>query len=86
MNKNVSNILLKTKLNTELAQGGTVDLDIFLDPSCQFTQLAIKNLSNGINYINNKQMNFIYKIVKDKIPYDKIIKEYKRCFKGGNKK
>ena len=49
-------------------------------------ELAIKNLSNGINYINNKQMNFIYKIVKDKIPYDKIIKEYKRCFKGGNKK
>ena len=45
MNKNVSNILLKTKLNTELAQRGTVVLDIFLDPSCQFTQPAIKNLS-----------------------------------------
>ena len=45
MNKNVSNILLKTKLNTEFAQGGRAALDLFLDSSCQFTQLAIGNLS-----------------------------------------
>ena len=45
MNKNVSNIISKIKLNTQLAQGGQAIIDLFLDSSCQFSQLAIKNLS-----------------------------------------
>jgi len=45
MNKNVSDILLKTKMNTEFTSGGAAVIDLFLDSSCQFTELAIKNLS-----------------------------------------
>jgi len=46
MNQNVSNILSKTKMNVQLAQeGAAMAIDMFLDPSCQFTELAIKNLS-----------------------------------------
>jgi len=47
MNQKVSGTLLKTKMNAQQAQEGTVmAIDMFLDPSCQFSQLAVKNLSS----------------------------------------
>jgi len=46
MNKKVSEALSKTKMSAQPAQEGTgMAIDVFLDPLCQFSQLAIKNLS-----------------------------------------
>ena len=45
MNKNVADVISKIKLNAQLSSGGAGTIDLFLDSSCQFTQLAIKNLS-----------------------------------------
>jgi hypothetical protein len=42
MNKTVANIIAKTQ--TQLAQLGAASIILFLDPSCQFSQLAISNL------------------------------------------
>ena len=45
MNKNVADVISQIKLNAQLSSGGAGTIDLFLDSSCQFTQLAIKNLS-----------------------------------------
>ena len=43
MNNTVANIIAKTQ--TQLAQLGAASIILFLDPSCQFSQLAISNLA-----------------------------------------
>ena len=46
MNKNVADVLLKAKLNSQINPDRAGEIDLFLDPSCQFTQLAVKNLES----------------------------------------
>ncbi len=45
MNNTVAKVLAKTQMYAPLKGAGAAAIDLFLDPSCQFTELAIKNLS-----------------------------------------
>ena len=45
MNNTVEKVLSKTKSSFQLAQGGTAGVTLFLDPSCRYSDLAIKSLA-----------------------------------------
>jgi len=45
MNNAVANVLSKTKMNTQHAQEGAAGVILFLEPSCRYLDLAVKNLA-----------------------------------------
>ena len=58
MNKKVGEVLLKARLSLQPSPNRAGEVDLFLDPSCQFTQLAIKNLAT----FNQSHLRLVVKV------------------------